>query len=189
MFKDVYNEYNEGFVKIKAAKLGAERKIWFSADLHFGHTNILKFCPKTRPFVNVSEMNIKMVNDWNTLVHPDDIVYVLGDVRFTKERLERRLNGEKHLILGNHDQTIIASDWDSVQDYKQLCIEGKHVVLFHYPIHTWFRQQYGAIHLHGHTHGGQHNRPDTPNRLDVGYDATGKVVVSWDEVKNFSKGT
>jgi calcineurin-like phosphoesterase family protein len=35
-------------------------KIWFTADLHFSHKNILKFCPNTRKFDSVERMNVAL---------------------------------------------------------------------------------------------------------------------------------
>ena len=52
-------------------------------------------------------MNHKMVELWNSVVSPEDRVFHLGDFAFCD--LERtgellaQLNGEKHLVMGNHD--------------------------------------------------------------------------------------
>ena len=51
---------------------------WFSADLHFGHANIIRYCD--RPFADVDEMNWRLVRRWNATVAPTDEVWVLGDV-------------------------------------------------------------------------------------------------------------
>lgn len=78
--------------------------IFFTADHHFYHTNIIRYC--SRPFVTVEEMNEEMVKRWNSVVSPGDIVYYLGDFSLAKRPVEYfapRLNGEKHLIMGNHD--------------------------------------------------------------------------------------
>jgi calcineurin-like phosphoesterase family protein len=78
--------------------------IFFTSDLHIGHKNILKY--NRHEFSTIEDMEIEMVSRWNSKVGKDDIVYILGDVSFTS--LERtlfvlsQLNGEKHLILGNH---------------------------------------------------------------------------------------
>ncbi len=78
--------------------------IFFSADHHFYHSNIIKYCG--RPFLSVEEMNEKMVSRWNEVVQPDDTVYYLGDFALANRAVEvfgPRLNGEKLLIMGNHD--------------------------------------------------------------------------------------
>ena len=51
--------------------------VHFTADLHFGHENIIKFC--SRPFDSVEAMNKALINNWNQAVGYDDDVYVLGD--------------------------------------------------------------------------------------------------------------
>lgn len=51
-------------------------------------------------------MNEEMVKRWNSVVGPGDVVYYLGDFSLANRSVEYfapRLNGEKHLIMGNHD--------------------------------------------------------------------------------------
>ena len=79
--------------------------IFFTADHHFDHFNIIRYCG--RPFVGVNEMNEELVRRWNDSVSSGDTVYHLGDFSMDKRPIAffgRRLNGEKHLIVGNHDR-------------------------------------------------------------------------------------
>jgi calcineurin-like phosphoesterase family protein len=76
--------------------------IWFTADHHFGHENIISYCE--RPFANAVEMDAHMIGRWNAVVSDDDIVYHLGDFTLGDEHLARayfrQLNG--HIfVLGN----------------------------------------------------------------------------------------
>jgi calcineurin-like phosphoesterase family protein len=79
---------------------------WFTADAHFGHANIIRYCD--RPFASVEAMRAALVERWNAVVAPDDRVFVLGD--FALGRLEEslsvlpELNGVKDLLVGNHDR-------------------------------------------------------------------------------------
>lgn len=79
---------------------------FFTADLHFGHANIIKYCD--RPFADVDEMNAQLIERWNELVQPSDEVIVLGDVALGKIRetlpLVSKLHGTKLLVPGNHDR-------------------------------------------------------------------------------------
>ena len=78
--------------------------VWLTADLHFGCENVLKY--RYRPFNSVREMNEEMVKNWNMMIEPEDTVYFLGDFAVTDEALEMyapRLNGEIHMVMGNHD--------------------------------------------------------------------------------------
>jgi calcineurin-like phosphoesterase family protein len=79
---------------------------WFTADTHFGHANIIKYCD--RPFDSVESMRSGLVQRWNAVVAPEDRVLVLGD--FALGRIDEtlqvlaELNGSKDLIVGNHDR-------------------------------------------------------------------------------------
>lgn len=79
-------------------------KVLFTADQHFGHKNIIKYCD--RPFKSVEEMDEELIRRWNEVVDEGDLVYVLGDLCFKKshwQKIEPRLNGQIVLIRGNHD--------------------------------------------------------------------------------------
>lgn len=90
------------------------RDIWVISDTHFGHENILKFkdfntgkLVRGDHFDNLDHMDESMIDNWNSVVKPGDIVYHLGDVTFgDKERFKKtwsKLNGSKRLCVGNHD--------------------------------------------------------------------------------------
>lgn len=82
--------------------------IFFTSDLHLGHVNIVKYRPG---FSDVDDMNRTIIDNWNSLVENDDIVYILGDlcmgtIRETIE-LVRELKGTKFLVPGNHDRVFL----------------------------------------------------------------------------------
>lgn len=82
--------------------------IYFTADLHLGHKNILAYCK--RPWATIEEHDEAILQNWRDTVSDDDLVYVLGDVTLGSikkyaERL-RDLPGEKRLIAGNHDAVL-----------------------------------------------------------------------------------
>ncbi len=82
--------------------------IFVTSNTHFNHKNIIKYCH--RPFKDVEEMNEAIISNWNNSVTNDDIIYHLGDFCFgAKEELKQifnRLNGQKYLIMGNHDKKL-----------------------------------------------------------------------------------
>ncbi len=130
--------------------------VWFTSDTHFGHANIIRY--SERPFGGVDEMDRVLAARWNEVVRPDDTVWHLGDVVFRNDRpateyLER-LNGEKHLVWGNHDATEVRSwrGWASSQAYAEIKVEGMRLMLFHYAMRVWNRSHHGAVHLYGHSH-------------------------------------
>ena len=91
--------------------------------------------------------------------------------------LLRRLNGRKHLIVGNNDlaSTTGSEAWASSQHYAELRDGGHHLVLCHYAFRNWNQIGKGSINLHGHSHGSL--EPITP-QFNVGVDAQGLRPVS-----------
>jgi len=154
--------------------------VFFTSDLHFFHNNIIKYCK--RPFENAKEMNLAIINNWNSVVQPEDTVYVIGDVSFGEpkatEKLLEQLNGEKHLILGNHDGKkyipTYMKAFDSVCNFKEVTIvepeseERMHFTLCHYPMVAWNHSHHGSFHLFGHCHG-TYDNPESLS-FDVGID-------------------
>jgi len=153
-------------------------KTWITADIHFDHTNILKFCAKSRPFYDVEEMNDTIIKNWNGMIAVNDLVYILGDVAFCNAekavRLLKRLNGRKILVRGNHDVKLLKDGnfracFDQIEDYLEIGFNGSRLVMFHFPIWEWDRMHHGAIHFHGHCHG---RKTNIPGRIfDVAMDA------------------
>jgi len=80
--------------------------VWFTADLHLGHVNIIGYC--NRPFAGVAAMNDEIVRRWNDTVAAGDTVWVLGDVALGQIdhslALVDRMAGRKLLVAGNHDR-------------------------------------------------------------------------------------
>jgi hypothetical protein len=163
---------------------------WVTSDLHFGHNNIMKFCPITRARYNdVSHMNEMMIKEWNDIVKPGDLVYILGDVAFMSGsdagRIMNRLNGDKILIEGNHDRktlmdTTFRNAFKEVHKYLWMTYNGTQVIMFHYPIAEWDQMHRGSVHFHGHLHGGTSGMEQF-RCIDVGMDSTGCIVISMED--------
>lgn len=87
------------------------RNIWVTSDTHYNHAAILGFVDyqgqRVRDFASVEEMNECLLDSWNSVVKPGDLVYHLGDVfmgdKDTFERDWPKFNGSKRLVFGNHD--------------------------------------------------------------------------------------
>jgi calcineurin-like phosphoesterase family protein len=135
-----------------------EEMVYFTADLHLGHFNVIRMCE--RPFGSVEEMDNALIANWNQVVTSNDQVYVLGDFSMKPSDVVsgylKRLNGTKFLVRGNHDRVsdeLLASKaWKWVEHYHELKHEGEKFVLFHYPMWSWKGSWRGAIHLYGHVH-------------------------------------
>lgn len=148
-------------------------KTFYAADLHLRHRTMPRFeamqaadgsVPKT-----VEERDELIIGNWNAVVSKRDTVWLLGDIAYAPEDefigLMRRLNGHKHIIMGNHDKTWVRKLNDShkgdvveVRDYAKVKDGGHRVVLSHYPIAFWDGQHNGTYHLYGHVHGTEEER-------------------------------
>lgn len=133
---------------------------WFTSDTHFFHTNMLKFVDgkghRVRPFNSLEEMHELMVERWNGLVKPNDYVYHLGDVTLQYHgkfnELMHRLNGDKRLIVGNHDklkQPGLLQHFSKVMlwhGFKEQNFTASHIPLMLGSLRD------GQFNVHGHTH-------------------------------------
>lgn len=176
-------------------------KLWFIADTHFCHDNIIKYC--SRPFKDVQEMNEKLIQNWNKLVQKDDDIIVAGDFIHSGnlevlKNLISRLNGRIWWVYGNHDyqnrldrpvvkdmvhHTSDALDFEVVDDELE---DGRlrfHIT--HYPCECWTR---GAVHLFGHVHSGPLSTANEtvifkPMRYDIGVDNNNFEPISYEQIK------
>ena len=152
---------------------------YFTADLHFGHRNIIEYCG--RPFRDVDHMDEELIQRWNNTVSSSDDVIVLGD--FAMGRIDETLpiagllNGRKVLLAGNHDRCwyghkkgvdaatgrYLDAGFDEIwQGSIELDVGGTHVVACHFPYsgdsndHDRYVAHRpvdeGAWLLHGHVH-------------------------------------
>lgn len=162
-------------------------RIWFTADTHFQHANIIKYCG--RPFTSAEEMDETMITNWNAVVQPRDIVYHLGDFVFCRktevvEAYIRRLNGHINLVWGNHDKHVVkrAQGFAGQSQYREIKIEGQSITLMHYAMRVWNKSHHGSWQLFGHTHD---ELPEEEHQLqtDVGMDARGFCPMSFEQVK------
>lgn len=149
--------------------------IYFTSDLHLCHAKVAEI----RGFATTAEHDARIATSWAAVVKPHDQVWVLGDLTgggHLDEALAliAALPGEKHLILGNHDQAHpmhrdshrkmarYFPTFTSVQLHARKSIGGLRVMLSHYPYdgdHTdtdrdtqWRLRDCGTPILHGHTH-------------------------------------
>lgn len=150
---------------------------WVCSDLHLNHNK--EFLYVKRGFNNIEEHNETVLNNINTLVKPDDILFSLGDFCLTTpedkfEELISRINCKNiYLIWGNHPNPIKKIYYREIEKqygpdidvypyrYKNIVfvgyhleciIQGKYVVLNHFPIEVWENMKDGAYMLCGHSH-------------------------------------
>jgi calcineurin-like phosphoesterase family protein len=131
-------------------------------------------------------MDDKLVENWNSIVKPDDRIIHLGDVCFNSEYVLPLLNGKKHLIKGNHDYNNIntLSKYFTIEPSVTVLKTHK-TVLCHYPLYEWPHAYHGFFHMHGHCHGtaGLYN----VRALDVGVDVHNFFPIDLEEALELIK--
>ena len=129
---------------------------------------------------------------WNEVVRAKDDIYHLGDFTVSKKakrvsQLLGMLKGRKHLIIGNNDAeaTITNKGWTSVAAYREIELDGRLLILCHYPFRTWHNMAKGAIDLHGHSHG---KLKEATRQYDVGVDVFDYRPVTLETVLSSKRG-
>lgn len=152
---------------------------FFTSDLHFDDTRFDLFY---RPFKTLDEQHEVIINNWNSVVKPEDEVYVIGDVAVTDEGLKYvdQLNGTKHLIMGNYDDPrdfkLLQSKFKTISSSAGLVLKnGDYVNLNHYPKEASPRE----FNLVGHIHSLWKVQR---NSINVGVDAWNFLPVSEDQI-------
>lgn len=166
---------------------------WFTSDHHFGHANIIRF--QNRPWGDVDEMDSALIDRWNSVVGYDDTVYHLGDFSLSGDvgyvqGIFSRLLG--HVVVVRNEQHHDRRWLRHVGAYKTcsgpvlwlpslwtLNIDRLPIVVCHFPLEVWDGKHYGAVHVHGHSHGAT---PAIPGRMDVGVDCCDYYPINIREV-------
>lgn len=145
--------------------------------------------------VAIKEFDEEIIKLWNKTVNKDDLVYILGDIAlnysdiYDVNNLISRLNGNKVLVIGNHDKyTLQNKKFDKslfleIVDYKEIKYNDKYIVMSHYPIASFNRQDNGGMCLYGHIHSNKLNSP-IPHAYNVGMDVNNYRPV---DINNFIK--
>jgi calcineurin-like phosphoesterase family protein len=154
---------------------------FFTADEHYFHSNIIRFCG--RPVKDVEEMNELQIGNHNSVVKGGDTVVHAGDFTLLKDRkkiqqdLIDRLNGNHIFLKGSHDYWLPRNK--SIQIWEKM-IEGHYVVVCHYNMRTWARSHYNSWQLYGHSHG---KLEPEGKQWDIGVDNNNFFPVSFDQIK------
>lgn len=157
--------------------------IFFTADLHLGHSNIIEYC--RRPFSNILEMDETLLSNINEIVKKNDTLYILGDFTLSTEVKKYRdyINCSNiHLVLGNHDRyesCILDKPFSSVSNYKELKYNKQLFVMSHYAFRVWRKSHRGSFHLYGHSHG---SLPGIGRSMDVGVDCNNYYPFSIEKI-------
>lgn len=188
----------KNILKFDTSKQG----VFFTSDTHFYHHNIIKYC--NRPWKSMDEMVEDMIQNWNRVVMPGDVVFHLGDFAFCGSQklkeLTNRLNGDIYLIMGNHDYKMFSSEaskrlFEAVVPQLSIEVDNQKIILNHYPMLTYagiWRNE-PVWQLFGHVHSGpwQKNGKDNPRlkllwptQYDVGVDNNEFTPISFFDVSH-----
>ena len=137
---------------------------WIISDTHFFHENIGRYCNRPNDWQDM------IIENWNRLISPEEVVFHLGDFALGKksnfEWLVSNLNGKILLIRGNHDRL------------SRTYYEAHRITLVHDPVLAELKNgirlafshrpmvplEEGLINLHGHIH----NNPPPPEGSTLG---------------------
>ena len=141
--------------------------IWISSDLHLFHTKPFLYEP--RGFNDVLNMNKTIIDNFNSVVAPDDDLFLLGDLLLGGSTsledglgLLTWLNGKLHLVRGNHDSDKRWAAYKTLPNVVEmenaifLKYNKYHFYLSHFPTICSNYDDKGLKHcmigLCGHTH-------------------------------------
>lgn len=179
-------------------------KIFLTSDLHFNHDRA--FIWRARGFQSVEEMNEAIVERYNSRVNPGDDVYICGDlclgggsqeIMKANMALIERLNGNIHVILGNHDSPARAEMYKCCHNVVEVVYatmihyNGYHFFLSHYPCMTGNLEKETlkqcTCNIYGHTHQKDAFYEDRPYMFHCGMDAHNCYPVLLDDAIEMMK--
>lgn len=130
----------------------------FYSDPHFGH----ELVSVLRGFKSIEEHDEYLVDQWNANTSKRDVIWLLGDLTMGKKNnyyMLDRLNGQKRIILGNHDygnhvRSLLANTTSilSVAGIVKTKIQGVNMFLSHVPVHPMEFNYRVGLNIHGHLH-------------------------------------
>lgn len=129
---------------------------FFTADEHYGHGNIIKYCD--RPFSSTQEMDDTMIVNHNSVVGENDVTIHAGDFTFydrdKAQKIINQLNGAHCFLKGSHDKWL-PNDYKQIYEFHASMYTPKSVliVVCHYCMRTWAKSHFNSWHLYGHSHG------------------------------------
>ena len=148
-----------------------------TSDTHFGHANILTYCPgRQRWAADIEAMDRELIASWNAMVKPGAVVLHCGDFAMGPKddiaRYRAQLNGVIWLVLGNHDRSasfMKAAGFEVVAKRMEFSHPTLGAVIARHNPQDFTQEDAEAADwlLHGHCHG---ERPD-PDSLAAGVPA------------------
>lgn len=172
--------------------------LFFSSDFHLSHFRIIEYC--NRPFKSIAEMNDTIINNFNSVIEPEDTLYHLGDFCLGNKyeyqvHLLSRLNFKKIMIVGNHDnkknlkRMAESGIIESFHNTLGIEIDGQYIWMSHHPNRTWYFENVDISphdpktvwKLHGHLHT-KDKREVINDTIDCGIDNFNFLPISFNRL-------
>lgn len=188
-----------------------ESRVYFTSDLHLNHKP--EFIWKARGYNSIQEHNSGVIEKINSIVRAQDVLFNLGDLFLNTQEEQAieildKINCQNiYSCWGNHGFPLakiykreVAKQYSPgievypfrfknlifIGDYLEVIINGKVMILSHYPLAVFNHSKYGAYSLSGHSHYGYEKTQAQHKEglmLDVGWDGHGKPL-SFEEINN-----
>jgi calcineurin-like phosphoesterase family protein len=162
--------------------------VWFTADFHLGHSNIIRYCEG--PFSSTTEMDEEILSRVNESIKPEDELYFLGDFCIGGPKValayRQRIRCKRiYFVLGNHDRVIrkIEGQFAWVKEIAEVNIRQQPIVLCHYAMRVWHQSGRGAWQIYGHSHG-KLPSAEGSSSMDVGVDTNAFRPYSFVELQS-----
>ena len=133
-------------------------RVWVISDTHWNHKNIVEYENRDPNYNQI------LIDNWNKVVKPDDLVIHLGDVIFSQSGqlsdILGQLKGTKILTLGNHDQK--KPQWYMNKGFAVACeyFVFRNILFSHKPRPVPDDLKYC---VHGHFHDNDHRSKEFQN--------------------------
>lgn len=172
-------------------RLSPDTRYWATSDTHFGHRYV---AVEKRGFRSRADHDAELIDAWNDVVGPDDVVIHLGDVTFRNVTdtvaIFSQLKGHLKIVPGNHDASRVLrriidtklsknkSQSEILPRLYEVKYDSAYLSFCHYPLAAWNQSDSTtklSINLHGHLHGSSDHHHAAPYlgpgfRYDVGVD-------------------
>lgn len=139
-------------------------KVFITSDTFFGR----KLTAVSNGFNSLEEWEDRMIENWNSKVGPNDIVYHLGNFAWdpvSGESAIIHLNGTIFFVGGEYDKHLSENSLVKIGRHQLLPVIAEipklNLVLSHWALENWKGKSEGTIHIHG----GEKSENQIPKRF------------------------
>lgn len=195
----IHNNFKDCLIELAdyIKECNKNTQTFYTSDTHFGSERAWLY--SKRPFSSVNEMDWKLIENWNKVVHPKDTIWHCGD--FGNYEVLQYLNGIINIVLGNYEREEMQTKNLQPMEYTKFLKEqgfadiqiGPFLLkddnsevsytLVHEPL-SGITSKDDSFILFGHIHGRQKIKKFG---IDVGVDANNYTPMNTELVEFFRK--